>query len=124
MECHRCPYNGKADPHCLSCKPSESLSKRGQTFVSIDAAETGADEFLNHRKNRRDVTPADEAERDDGPDADEPDGLAEQLDKEDALRKLAATTTSGEWIMHISSEAYHITQFWQLFDVWSGFGLA
>ena len=35
MECHKCPYQGTQ--RCLSCHPTDKLTNKGQTFISLDA---------------------------------------------------------------------------------------
>lgn len=39
MDCHKCPYDGKRDPHCLRCGgPANcATSSHGKTFYSIEA---------------------------------------------------------------------------------------
>lgn len=42
--CHKCQYNGKSNPICLTCPgPSETPNNHGHTHVSIDAATNESD---------------------------------------------------------------------------------
>jgi len=36
-ECHRCQYDGKGDPHCLTCKGPPATNNKGRYVVSRDS---------------------------------------------------------------------------------------
>lgn len=38
-ECHRCPYNGKGDPICLTCSGPPETNNKGRSHISMDAGE-------------------------------------------------------------------------------------
>lgn len=40
-ECHRCKFNGKGDPRCLTCKGPPEVNNKGRYVVSMDSAESG-----------------------------------------------------------------------------------
>lgn len=36
-ECHRCPFDGKGDPRCLTCKGPPEVNNKGRNVVSRDS---------------------------------------------------------------------------------------